>query len=70
MRTGSHLHSKVGGKKAAEYGWFSLGATLPLIATPAQIAARQIVEVRPIRLITDDGGQLPQLPCAISLVVN
>jgi short-subunit dehydrogenase len=44
MRTGSHLHAKVGGKKAAEYVWFSLGATLPLVAIPAQIAARQIVE--------------------------
>jgi short-subunit dehydrogenase len=44
MRTGSHLHAKVGGRKAAEYGWFSLGATLPLVAIPAQIAARQIVE--------------------------
>jgi short-subunit dehydrogenase len=44
MRSGSHLHAKVGGKKAAEYGWFSLGATLPLVAIPAQIAARQIVE--------------------------
>jgi short-subunit dehydrogenase len=44
MRTGSHLHAKVGGKKAAEYGWFSLGATLLLVAIPAQVAARQIVE--------------------------
>ena len=44
MRTGSHLHAKVGGKKAAEYGWAGLGATLPLIAIPAQIAAQQIVE--------------------------
>ena len=44
MRTGSHLHAKVGGRKAAEYGWFSLGATLPLVAIPAQVAARQIVE--------------------------
>jgi short-subunit dehydrogenase len=44
MRTGSHLHAKVGGKKAGEYGWFSLGATLPLVSIPAQIAARQIVE--------------------------
>lgn len=43
MRTGSHLHAKVGGKKAAEYGWFSLGATLPLVAIPVQIAARQIL---------------------------
>jgi short-subunit dehydrogenase len=44
MRTGSHLHAKVSGNKAAEYGWFSLGATLPLVAVPAQVAARQIVE--------------------------
>jgi short-subunit dehydrogenase len=44
MRTGSHLHATVGGNKAAEYGWFSLGATLPLVAIPAQVAARQIVE--------------------------
>jgi NAD(P)-dependent dehydrogenase (short-subunit alcohol dehydrogenase family) len=44
MSTGSHLHAKMGGKKAAEYGWFSLGATLPLVAIPAQIAARQIVD--------------------------
>jgi hypothetical protein len=44
MRTGSHFHARVGGKKAAEYGWFSLGATLPLVAIPAQAAARQIVE--------------------------
>jgi short-subunit dehydrogenase len=47
MRTGSHLHAKVGGKKAAEYGWFSLGATLPLVAISAQVAARQIVEATP-----------------------
>jgi NAD(P)-dependent dehydrogenase (short-subunit alcohol dehydrogenase family) len=44
MRTGSHLHAKLGGKQAAEYSWFSLGATLPLVAVPAQVAARQIVE--------------------------
>jgi NAD(P)-dependent dehydrogenase (short-subunit alcohol dehydrogenase family) len=44
MRTGSHLHAKVGGRKAAEYGWFSVGATLPVVAIHAQIAARQIVE--------------------------
>jgi NAD(P)-dependent dehydrogenase (short-subunit alcohol dehydrogenase family) len=44
MRTGSHLHAKVSGNKAAEYGWFSLGASIPLVAVPAQVAARQIVE--------------------------
>lgn len=44
MRTGSHLHAKVGGNKTAEYSWFGLGATLPLVAVPAHVAARQIVE--------------------------
>jgi short-subunit dehydrogenase len=44
MRTGSHIHAKVGGKKDAEYRWFGLGATLPLVAVTAQVAARQIVK--------------------------
>jgi hypothetical protein len=44
MRTGSHIHAKVGGKKDAEYRWFGLGATLPLVAVPAQVAAQQIVK--------------------------
>jgi hypothetical protein len=43
MRTGSHLHASIGGKKNLEYGWFGTGATLPLLSVPAQEAARQIV---------------------------
>jgi NAD(P)-dependent dehydrogenase (short-subunit alcohol dehydrogenase family) len=44
MRTGSHLHAITKGQHAAEYGWFSLGASLPLISMDAETAARQIVE--------------------------
>jgi short-subunit dehydrogenase len=43
MRTGSHLHAKVGGKKNLEYGWFGTSATLPLLSVPARTAARQIM---------------------------
>lgn len=43
MRTGSHLHAKFGGKPDLEYGWFSIGATLPGLAVQARRAAREIV---------------------------
>ena len=44
MRTGSHLHAVTKGQHAAEYGWFSMGASLPLISMDAERAAQQIVE--------------------------
>jgi short-subunit dehydrogenase len=44
MRTGSHLHAKVGGRRNLEYGWFGTSATLPLLSVPARVAARQIVQ--------------------------
>ena len=44
MRTGSHLHALTKGQHEAEYGWFSLGASLPLISMDAERAAQQIVE--------------------------
>jgi NAD(P)-dependent dehydrogenase (short-subunit alcohol dehydrogenase family) len=43
MRTGSHLHAVTKGNHQAEYGWFSLGASLPVISMDAEQAARQIV---------------------------
>ncbi len=43
MRTGSHLHAVTKGNHEAEYGWFSLGASLPVISMDAEQAARQIV---------------------------
>jgi short-subunit dehydrogenase len=43
MRTGSHLHARIGGKTNLEYGWFAAAGTLPLLSVPAREAARQIV---------------------------
>jgi NAD(P)-dependent dehydrogenase (short-subunit alcohol dehydrogenase family) len=44
MRTGSHLHALTKGQHEAEYGWFSLGASLPLVSMDAERAAQQVVE--------------------------
>ncbi len=43
MRTGSHLNVEYRGNPEAEYTWFSLGASLPLISMDAVRAAEQIV---------------------------
>ena len=55
MRTGSHLHALTKGQHAAEYGWFSLGASLPLISMDAERAAQQVVEAiqrgEPVRFL-------------------
>ena len=44
MRTGSHLHALTKGQHEAEYGLFSLGATLPFISMDAERAAKQVVQ--------------------------
>jgi NAD(P)-dependent dehydrogenase (short-subunit alcohol dehydrogenase family) len=43
MRTGSHVHARFKGNQAAEYTWFGLGATLPLVSIDAERAALQVV---------------------------
>jgi short-subunit dehydrogenase len=43
MRTGSHLNAQFKGQHKAEFAWFSLGASLPIISMDAERAARQIV---------------------------
>jgi hypothetical protein len=43
MRTGSHLHALSKGQHEAEYAWFSLGASVPLVSMDAERAAEQIV---------------------------
>jgi NAD(P)-dependent dehydrogenase (short-subunit alcohol dehydrogenase family) len=43
MRTGSHLRATFKGQRRQELGWFSAGATLPLISMDARRAARRIV---------------------------
>jgi short-subunit dehydrogenase len=43
MRTGSHLNALFAGNSAAEYQWFSVGATTPLVAASARHAAQRVV---------------------------
>jgi hypothetical protein len=43
MRTGSHVRAGFAGRKNAEFTWFSLGASLPLVSMDAERAAGQIV---------------------------
>ncbi len=43
MRTGSHMNAIFKGDHRKEYAWFSLGATLPVTAMSASIAATKIV---------------------------
>jgi hypothetical protein len=44
MRTGSHLRAKFVGNHGREFGWFSLGASLPLVSMDAERAASRIVD--------------------------
>ncbi len=43
MRTGSHWNAHFKGNNRAEFAWFSMGATLPVVSLDGQRAARQIV---------------------------
>jgi short-subunit dehydrogenase len=43
MRTGSYVNAQFKGNNRAEYSWFSLGSTLPLVSISAERAARKIV---------------------------
>ncbi len=43
MRTGSHLNAYFKGQHKKEFGWFTMGAAMPLISIEARRAARKIV---------------------------
>jgi NAD(P)-dependent dehydrogenase (short-subunit alcohol dehydrogenase family) len=43
MRTGSYINAEMKGKQRAEYAWFSLSSSLPLLTAGAERAARRIV---------------------------
>ncbi len=43
MRTGSPRHALMKGQHRAEYTWFSIGGSLPLLSMSADRAARQII---------------------------
>jgi short-subunit dehydrogenase len=44
LRTGSHMNATFKGDHRKEYGWFALGASLPLVSMSARRAARKIVD--------------------------
>jgi NAD(P)-dependent dehydrogenase (short-subunit alcohol dehydrogenase family) len=44
MRTGSHRQARFTGRPRAEYAWFALAATAPLLSVSVERAARRIVD--------------------------
>ncbi|GAA2172974.1 SDR family oxidoreductase [Agrococcus versicolor] len=44
MRTGAHEVARFRGRRSAELAWFSAGASLPIVSTSAERAARRMVE--------------------------
>jgi short-subunit dehydrogenase len=61
MRTGSHVNAEFSGRPDAEFTWFSLGASLPLLSMDAERAAGQMVGAirrRRAELILTPLGQL------------
>lgn len=61
LRTGSHEQALFTGRRDAEFTWFSLGASLPLVSMDAERAARQIVaavRARRPEVILTPAGQL------------
>lgn len=66
MRTGSHENAFFKGRQNAEFGWFSLGASLPFVSMDAERAADQIVEA------TKEGSaeRILSLPAAVAARVH
>jgi short-subunit dehydrogenase len=76
MRTGSHVNAEFAGRRAEEFTWFGLGASLPVVSMDAERAARQIVagvaQRRPEIFLTPAGqvvgrlaGVAPELTTAV-----
>jgi len=42
MRTGGHTHAEFKGQREAEYTWFALSDSLPLVSTSAEHVARTL----------------------------
>ncbi len=81
MRTGSHLNALFSGDAEKEYRWFSLGATIPGLATSARHAARKIVRavvsreteiaITPLAILATRLGQVaPEITSRAMGVVN
>lgn len=66
MRTGSHLNALFKGRQEEEFGWFSLGASLPLISMDAERAAHQVVQAAR----RGEAERILSLPAAAAARVN
>ncbi len=66
MRTGSHVQALFTGRREAEFTWFSLAASLPLVSMDAERAASQIVAAvrarRPEIILTPAGQLAARVP--------
>ncbi len=81
MRTGSYINAYFKGEQEKEFGWFSLGASLPFISMDAEAAAAQIVEATrlkkperilsvPANLLARFHGLFPGTTSEIMTLVN
>lgn len=81
MRTGSPRNALFKGQHQAEYAWFSIGGSLPLVSMNAERAARQIINAcrygraelilsLPARLAVAVQGLAPGLVSGVETLVN
>jgi NAD(P)-dependent dehydrogenase (short-subunit alcohol dehydrogenase family) len=81
MRTGSPRHALFKGRHRAEYAWFSISDSLPLVSMSAERAARQIVDALrygtaerilslPAKLAAALHGVFPGLTADVLALVN
>jgi short-subunit dehydrogenase len=81
MRTGSPVNAEFKGRHRAEYSWFSISDSIPVLTTSAERAARQIIgavkrgdaEVvltLPAKLATIVHGLFPGLTADLMAIVN
>ena len=66
MRTGSPRHAWFKGRHRAEYAWFSVADSLPLVSMSAERAARQIVDA----LRFGDADRVLSLPARIGATLH
>jgi NAD(P)-dependent dehydrogenase (short-subunit alcohol dehydrogenase family) len=66
MRTGSPRHALFKGQHRAEYAWFSISDSLPLISMSAERAARQIVAA----LRYGTASRILSLPARLAVVMH
>jgi threonine dehydrogenase-like Zn-dependent dehydrogenase/NAD(P)-dependent dehydrogenase (short-subunit alcohol dehydrogenase family) len=81
MRTGSPRHASFKGQYRAEYAWFSISDSLPVISMDAERAARQIIDALrwgeaerilsfPAKLLTTAHGVFAGLTAELLAIVN